>query len=426
MVLNTKATNDRHDAPARDWLIAATGFVVLYAALFPHVPKLVSCELAVMAVGCVMVGVLPAETRRVSWGLFPLLAQAPLVSTALDFYVGYPLRLCATKLAAVMLLGNVAAVGTGLSTGGNVVFVDAPCSGIRMLSASLVLAGALSLLLRFRLIPTFALLASSVLLALFGNAHRAASLVLVNIPPDAPAHALIGIVVFAECSVLLLLIAKFLHRRQTRRISPEGVASKAGPLVKLTFLLACAATAGLTMLPGGIPAATASTTTVAWPKTWQGQTLSPIPLPSEWDSFLSGFPGAWAQFRVGDTGKVVLMRYCTIATRMLHPAENCYLALGGDCTPMPSLRDEQGHVWSRFEYTAPDGAKRTVSQCYFALSEIDTSRQLPARVDDVSDWLRSATSWSDASAWYWASSMPGSDVRATLAITVAEPTHTGG
>lgn len=421
MALNTKATIDRHDAFSRDWLIAATGFIVLYAALFPYVPKLVSCELAVMTMGCVMIGVLPAETRAVSWGLFPLLAQAPLVSTAIDFLVGYPLRLCAAKLAAVMLMGNVAVVGTGLSYGGSVVFVDAPCSGIRMLSASLVLAGALSLLLRFRLLPTLALLASSVLLALFGDAHRAASLVLVNIPPDVPAHALIGIVVFVECSVLLLVTAKFFHRRQPRLVRSEGVVHKAGPSVKSALLLACATAASLTMLPGGIPAASANTTTVPWPKTWQGEPLNPMPLPSEWDSFLSGFPGAWAQFRVGDTGKVVLMRYCTAATRMLHPAENCYLALGGRCMPMSSLRDERGHVWSRFEYADPDGSRRVVSQCYFAPAATDAGDPFPAQAGELSDWLHGATSWSDASAWYWAASLPGSRVFATLAITVAEP-----
>ncbi len=407
-------------APAKNWLLLTAALLLAYAASFAHVPRLVTCEFAVVALGSVMLAVLPADTRASSWGLLPLLIVSPHVGTAVDFYLGFPLRLCASKLAAIMLLGNATSVGTGLSSGGSVVFVDAPCSGIRMLAAAFVLAGALSLLLQLRPASTLALLGVSVLVALFGNAHRAASLFLVNVPSEDAAHTAIGIIVFVECAVLLVITAKFLQCRQMRSAQPVRECAGAGRIAKAVFLLACVAAA-----IGGFPrnshtAVAANEATAAWPKSWQGQPLVPMSLPEGINEFLSGFPGEWAQFRVGDTGKVVLLRQCTEATRKMHPAENCYAALGGTCAPMASLRDEQGHVWSRFRYTGPDGTQRVVSQCYFAIQETAGASNETQQREDLSDWLRDAPSWPDVSAWYWAAALPGSDTETTLALTVAE------
>ncbi|MFA6240503.1 MAG: hypothetical protein WC655_06220, partial [Candidatus Hydrogenedentales bacterium] len=103
-------------APAKNWLLFAAAMLLVYAAVFAHAPGLVTCELAAVALGSVMLAVLPANTRAASWGLLPLLIASPHVGTAVDFYLGFPLRLCASKLAAIMLLGNATSVGTGLSS----------------------------------------------------------------------------------------------------------------------------------------------------------------------------------------------------------------------------------------------------------------------------------------------------------------------
>jgi exosortase/archaeosortase family protein len=289
-----------------------------------------------------------------------------------------------------------------------------------MLAAALVLAGALSLLLRLRPASTLALLATSVFVALFGNAHRAASLFLVNVPPEDAAHAAIGVIVFVECAILLVVAAKLLQRRQSRSAQPVRERANAGRTTKTVFLLACVAATIGGFSRNSHTAVAANAATVVWPNTWQGQPLDPMPLPESINEFLSDFPGEWAQFRVGDTGKVALLRRCTVATRKLHPAENCFAALGGTCSPMASLRDEQGHVWSRFRYTDPDGAQRVVSQCYFAIRETAGEPNETQQREDLSDWLRDAPSWPDASAWYWASAVPGSITEMTLALTVAE------
>ncbi|MBL8769295.1 MAG: archaeosortase/exosortase family protein, partial [Planctomycetes bacterium] len=84
--------------------------------------------------------------RRPAWIALCALSL-PILASA-QFYVGYPLRLCATTIAAgVMTIAgvDVVAEGTMLIVRGTRVLIDEPCSGVKTLWTSALLASALAL-----------------------------------------------------------------------------------------------------------------------------------------------------------------------------------------------------------------------------------------------------------------------------------------
>ena len=131
---------------------------------------------------------------------------------------------------------------------------------------------------------------------------------------------------------------------------------------------------------------------------------------AEW---LDDFPGRIAEFQVGESNRRVVLRWTPVATRMLHPAETCYIAHGAEVSPLPAHRDRFGHLWSAFRVTRNDGRKTAMRQCYFAVPPDSAGGALE-------EWIREAPSWPDASSWYWARALPGSDVEATLAVTLSD------
>ncbi|MBI5092079.1 MAG: archaeosortase/exosortase family protein [Candidatus Hydrogenedentes bacterium] len=402
-------------APA--FLAASAACLLVYAALYTRLPQLVSCELALTALGCVLMGTLPAITRRQSWGVFFLIVLSAHVATSLEFFIGFPLRLVVGKIAALMLGQSIQAVGTGLTDGANTVFIDAPCSGVRMLSTSLVLASALAVLMRLRLYRTLLLLAIAVVLAVLGNAERAATLFIVTSAGDSDSDMdlVFGIIVFAGCVCALTYAASVLKRRENPAPqSPlKSRPERAGrPVLYSLFALACVAAVIRPVFAIAAEGAEVRTPT-QWPTTWEGQRLIPVPVSEGMREYLRDFPGDSAQFQVGDTGKLILLRRTAFATRKLHSSENCYRGKGVTRKPMPAVRDTGGRLWSQFWLNRPFSAPRTVRQCYFSIDPAAAGGALE-------DWVRDAPSWPDASSWYWAAARPGSPVRTTLAVTVLE------
>ena len=137
----------------------------------------------------------------------------------LDFLLGYPLRVVATRLAAGLLSASglpVAQSGVELSIGGATVFVDAPCAGVRMLGAGLVLAFALAQSFRFRAGRTLALAAAGLLSVILGNVARVTILALLEaggIALSRAAHEAIGCIALLLGTALCTLAAFLLARR---------------------------------------------------------------------------------------------------------------------------------------------------------------------------------------------------------------------
>jgi exosortase/archaeosortase family protein len=147
------------------------------------------------------------------WGL---VALALPVLPSLQFTLGYPMRVVSAALAVVLLQAQglmVARQGTFLLWRDEMVQFDAPCSGVNMLWAGLLLTLMGCVWLRLDELKVGVAVAFSVVLAVAGNVLRASSLSYVEtgLVPQAPAwwHDGIGIAAFMlSAAVTLWLLGR--------------------------------------------------------------------------------------------------------------------------------------------------------------------------------------------------------------------------
>jgi hypothetical protein len=131
-----------------------------------------------------------------------------------------------------------------------------------------------------------------------------------------------------------------------------------------------------------------------WPATFEGKTLTLLPLNEMEQGFASDFPGRIARFTDGE--REVIIRWVTEPTRKLHPSSDCFQGLGYTVKPQAAHRDERGSLWARFAATKGDERLLVYEQIH-------------------SD---SGETWTDVSAWYWSALQH--DSGSWWATTVAE------
>jgi exosortase len=204
---------------ARDsLLVVAIGFTLLYAILVPFAPPLVRSIVAMAALACSWVSITDARQKApVVVALFVL--SVPVIAS-MQFYAGYPLRAITTTASTGLLNAfgmGVEHAGTTMTWQGRSVFVDAPCSGVRMLWAGAFLA---CLLVAQRATVSWRGLLTALLLvlpiALAANAIRAALLFLLETrptPPPAYLHSLVGVVTFAGAAVSLVALEALMRKK---------------------------------------------------------------------------------------------------------------------------------------------------------------------------------------------------------------------
>lgn len=184
--------------------IGLIGALSVYVLAYPAMPALLRALVFVVMVG------LAAAPKVCAFGWTTLLGLSlPVVST-LQFYLGYPLRLPTTQLAAMLLrcVGIAArADGTTLLWAGERVIVDAPCSGIQMAWTGAFLAATLACWQQLSLRETLALFrwAGGIVFAV--NVVRASALFLLGAGiwrPPAFAHEGIGLLLFATAIFLIV------------------------------------------------------------------------------------------------------------------------------------------------------------------------------------------------------------------------------
>jgi exosortase/archaeosortase family protein len=117
--------------------------------------------------------------RPFHMGMLGLMSLSlPLIPT-LQFYGGYPLRVLVASVAAPLIrLGGFAVIqeGTCLNWDGQLIWIDAPCSGVRMLWTGLYLACTLAYLSRLGFFRTLLVLAFAFPAIILGNIFRAVAL----------------------------------------------------------------------------------------------------------------------------------------------------------------------------------------------------------------------------------------------------------
>ncbi len=132
-----------------------------------------------------------------------------------------------------------------------------------------------------------------------------------------------------------------------------------------------------------------------WETHFENRPLKMLPLTQREQKFNEDFPGRTARFTDGE--REIIFRFVTEATRKLHPAADCFQAIGFDVRPLPLRVDAKGVRWGSF--TATRGAEK------FKVSE---------RIYD-----EAGNGWTDASSWYWAA-QSGTTRPAWRAVTIAE------
>jgi exosortase/archaeosortase family protein len=419
----------RFDDDTHSGMLYGSSAVFLMAVAFTQgrAPGLLTATLGLAAFACVLLAGLSPERRRHAWALFPILLLAAPLGPSFDFFLGYPLRLIVARIAALVALHGIHAEGTGLSDGSILVYVDAPCSGIRMFLTALAVSAIAAGLCRLPLWATIVQMCCATVMILLANVLRV--LILFRFgdaaAPDTFLHEAVGIVVFTGTIFLIFIaalgfsrmaavmqdypfIAKWNLKRDTapsRRIMAA---------VMLFFVIAAMGTFTESFFNATPrPSRPAAMPEFKWPTHWKNELLHPVPSDAMLEAFLNSLPGAAAQFRLGDSGTLVLLRICSGPTRTLHPAEHCYTATGWRCQPK-EMHFDHGYYWSSFHATHPNGQTRLVRQAYFHINSDTPARQ------DLEEWIQNAPSWPDASGWFWATARINAPVVQTLAITVAE------
>jgi exosortase/archaeosortase family protein len=370
------------EAPRRwsPWLplVLLLLYAACYGSLLPLARGVLACTALAAAAGSLYLG---TPLHPALWGLCTL---ALPVIPSLQFFTGYPLRVVVAQAAAPLLRLNGFAVvpqGACLGWGQQIIAIDAPCSGVKMLWTGAVLCCALALWLRLSPWRTVLALLGALGAVLLGNTLRAAALFYAEagvIALPSWGHEAVGILVFAITAVGIAWWTLRLARPPaTTQPRPAG-----GLHPRHLVLLATLAV-GVACVPflhnehtsrsaGAFP---------GWPATFEGRALTPLPLTTRERQFQAGFPGRIGRFR--DGRHELIIRWVTRDTRLLHPAADCFRGMGYRVTPLPLARDAAGGLWGAFR------AERGTQ----------TVRVRERIVDDAGH------AWSDVSAWYWSAAL---------------------
>lgn len=196
-------------------LILPALVTVFYAATYAFVPPLARGVVAIVALGFV----LSAYTGVVfHTGLFGLLTLSLPLIPSLQFYAGYPLRSLVAHLAAPLIqLSGFAVIreGTCLNWAGQIIWIDAPCSGVKMIWAGFYLCFSLSCFHGLNSSRTFVAGFACLLAVIVGNVLRSVALFYLEsgaVQGVPWMHEGVGVVGFAMAAFLAFVSVSVLRR----------------------------------------------------------------------------------------------------------------------------------------------------------------------------------------------------------------------
>ena len=204
--------------PHLGWLLVAAALALLAnGAWWAGVPSLAGALIAVLSLACAALAWWPrGHPKAPLLGL--LVLSLPWLAT-LQFYLGWPLRVLTAQLSAwaLQVAGYVAErSGASMVVDGQLLIVDAPCSGVQMawFAYFTACAGAAAADLADRRFAQRAALVGAVVL--LGNVLRNSVLVALESRPVGLAplwHEVIGLAVLAAvCSAVWLLMLRWSRR----------------------------------------------------------------------------------------------------------------------------------------------------------------------------------------------------------------------
>jgi exosortase/archaeosortase family protein len=385
-------------APRPGWLAAAAGLTAAATVGLWWLPPLACALLGALALAAAVAAWLPPGAARAPLAGLALLALPWIAS--LQYYAGFPLRVLTAQLSTWALRAAGLAAersGASMSVNGQLVLVDAPCSGVQMAWMAYFCACAVAALLATRDGSFLRRLPLVGLLVLGGNVLRNTVLVALEARPaglDETLHTGIGLAVLAlVCGAVIALMQAAARSAAAepesfstvpeQRAQRRPIEAQSGrwpwPQVLGAWLLGCA------LLPlaraADAPQAPSTSTPHEWPQERDGRLLRPLASHPVEERFAAHFPGRIGRFT--DGRHVVVLRQVQRPTRMLHPAADCYRALGYRIERARLEHDAQARLWRCF--VARRGGERL---------------RVCERIE-----AGDGAAFADASSWFWAASL---------------------
>ncbi|MGA1869597.1 MAG: archaeosortase/exosortase family protein [bacterium] len=198
--------------PEKPHLTLPAILMVVYAALFHLSPPLLRAIIGVTSIAC-MISACQFGTP-IHWGVWGLFLMSLPIISSLQFYCGFPLRVIVGDIAALLLqLAGLPVVrdGTILNWCGNLIRIDAPCSGVRMLWAGFYLTFTLACFFKLTSAKTLTVALFTLSVIIFGNVLRATALFyieagIVSVPSWT--HTLCGLIIFVLACFIILFITQ--------------------------------------------------------------------------------------------------------------------------------------------------------------------------------------------------------------------------
>lgn len=376
-------------------VIGATLITVVYCTLWAWEPQAVQALLAIVAIALVVIA-FPMAPRLIAGDLMLLSLSLPVVAT-LNFYLGFPLRVCVAAVASGLLQiagFPVELSGAELKWGEYLVQVDAPCSGIKLLWFCCYVAAVLASAFRLRAFGAILLVAVAVPAALIGNVMRVTALFfletgVLGIPADSMMaewfHQATGVISFLATATLIVLVAQRLKtgwvlafNRVAGNPAAPYLACRRSEQVAWGMLFLTCLVAGIQPFISVRPEVNPVKTVAfpGWPECFEGRKLKPIRQSEEAVRFQSAFPGEVAVFDA--EGQRVILRWVTRETRQVHPSSDCYRALGYDIKWLPAYIGKAQERWNCFA-ASREKDRLFVRECVF-------DHNFASVCGDVSSW----------------------------------------
>lgn len=206
------APQRRHSDISSAGFITAAIFLIAYAVSFTFAPPMIRGVFAIISVTFIL------SSWRFGvffhFGIFVLFLLSLPLTDSLNFFLGYPMRVVVSEVVEFLLSLqglDVYREGVCLHFGEKLIWIDAPCSGIKMLWFGTFLATFLSCFFKlgtFRLVVVLALTFTAIM---FGNILRASALFYIESGLiDSPEwmHSAVGVIAFAFTSLAIVFIVK--------------------------------------------------------------------------------------------------------------------------------------------------------------------------------------------------------------------------
>ena len=200
-------------------LLPVAALLASYAVARTLAPPIVSSAVAIAATLYTQYRVFLGERPGVAF--LGLIALALPVLPSFQFVFGYPMRVVSATLTVALLRLQGLAVqreGTYMLWGGETIQFDAPCSGINMLWACLMLTLMVCVIWRSGTRMVIAAVCAALLMTIAANVLRAASLFYIEaglLTGAAPWwHEAIGLAAFSSCAIATLWVLTRLRARE--------------------------------------------------------------------------------------------------------------------------------------------------------------------------------------------------------------------